>query len=318
MTVKSTLASVTTWIPSTVTPTPTPTPTPSPSYTGPLDLVPGAVVAFDQFAPSAAWLAGVNNYMVLRRDSDDDEEQFQYGGDGSAPLAAIATWAGEANIRVKTWNDGSGNTKDATAESSVFQPKWITEQVNTQPAPFFWEGFNDESRLLTPSVSFPSHGLTLIAVVNLPADAQPYPLCGMGFRSGDATYMHVEGMNLSDPNFQLLFSAATDSGAKEIGATSNEGAIPVFLGNPHIISISWTNGSRTLKVDGVIIAVTTLDAGGEIGTVSGVLALGANDAISPSTDFLHGVLAALYIWNGVQNVDAVVSLLASKYGITLP
>lgn len=65
------------------------------AYTGPLDLVPGAVVAYSVRALSAAWLGG--NLFRLRRDSDDAEVTYTADAvTGEAPVATINTWIGAA------------------------------------------------------------------------------------------------------------------------------------------------------------------------------------------------------------------------------
>jgi hypothetical protein len=67
----------------------------APSYEGPLDLVPGAAVAYGQRALSAARLG--QPLFTLRRDIDDAELEFDADAvTGEAPVAAIAAWVGAA------------------------------------------------------------------------------------------------------------------------------------------------------------------------------------------------------------------------------
>lgn len=70
-----------------------PVPAESASYTGPLDLVPGAVVAYGQRALSAA-KRGTALYTI-RRDSDDTEQSFNSNAvTGDAPVSSIQAFIG--------------------------------------------------------------------------------------------------------------------------------------------------------------------------------------------------------------------------------
>lgn len=291
----------------------------SPAYTGPLDLVPGAVVAFDQFAPSAAWLAGTNNFCILRRSSDEAELQFQYSADGSPPQDAMIAWRdaeGAATGFYKTWTDGSGNSKDATQAIGINQPVFQDSAFGDIPSPSFYPG-NDESLLATPSVTFPDGAYTVIAVVT---PASSGGISGIAFRSSAVTFMQIAVLDNYDPDAKIVFQFSTNSGLAEVGASTDVGELPVFRNTPQIISIKCANGSRTIKANGVAKASTTFDVG-SVGSISGALALGGNDANIAVADLLAGYIPAYYQWNGVKDdadVLAVTQMLATRYGITLP
>jgi len=55
-------------------------------YTGPLDIVPGAVVAYSQRAMAASW---TSNAITIRRDSDDAINPF---GRWNGPYAEYVMW----------------------------------------------------------------------------------------------------------------------------------------------------------------------------------------------------------------------------------
>src|SRR6185369_4240518 len=77
---------------------------PPPSYTGPLDVVPGAVVAYGQRAMAAANLG--SPVYTIRRDSDDAKQAFNSDATtGAVDPAAIAAFIGGGNGFIDTWND---------------------------------------------------------------------------------------------------------------------------------------------------------------------------------------------------------------------
>lgn len=101
------------------------------SYTGPLDLVPGAVVAYSVArALSAAWIG--QNVIRLLRDSDDAELDFVAGADGSVSVAAVTAWLAGANGFVVTLYDQSGNGRDATLDEDFLA--WVPSSQGGRPA----------------------------------------------------------------------------------------------------------------------------------------------------------------------------------------
>lgn len=63
-----------------------------PSYTGPLDLVPGAFFAWGQTALAASWLG--EDVSVIRRDADDATASLSVDGAGSPNTSAIQAFIG--------------------------------------------------------------------------------------------------------------------------------------------------------------------------------------------------------------------------------
>jgi len=102
-------------------------------YTGPLDLVPGAVVAYGQRALSAAKL-GTALYTI-REDGGNTTQSFNSDATtGDAPVAAITTFLNGANGYVTTWNDQSGNAVTIAQATALNQPSWIASAQNNRPA----------------------------------------------------------------------------------------------------------------------------------------------------------------------------------------
>lgn len=108
---------------------------PAPAYTGPLDLVPGALVAFSLRALSSAWRG--QNVARLRRSSDDAVLDFAADAvTGDFPSAAAIAWrdaVGAADAFVVTRYDQSGNGKDETQATVGLQPLWTPNAVGGKP-----------------------------------------------------------------------------------------------------------------------------------------------------------------------------------------
>lgn len=106
------------------------------SYTGPLDLVPGALVAFSLRALSSAWRG--QNVVRLRRSSDNAELPFAADAvTGDFPSAAAIAWRdalGAADAFVVTRYDQSGNGKNQTQSDPAYQPKWLPSEVGGKPS----------------------------------------------------------------------------------------------------------------------------------------------------------------------------------------
>lgn len=132
----------------------------SPSYTGPLDLVPGAVVAYGVRALSAAWLG--QNIFRLRRDSDDAEMNFAADAvTGEAPVAAIATWLTATTGFVVTWYDQSGNSNDITAATDANEPIF---DISSQGGRSSLESTDEDVLQKESAVTLSSWDLTFFSV----------------------------------------------------------------------------------------------------------------------------------------------------------
>ena len=78
----------------------------------------------------------------IRRDSDNDEQNFTYNGSGDLDAAGIATFVGAGSGFFAKWFDQSGNGKDATQVTTTRQPLYTASAINSLPAPTF-DGNND-------------------------------------------------------------------------------------------------------------------------------------------------------------------------------
>jgi hypothetical protein len=110
----------------------------SATYTGPLDIVSGAVVAYGQRALSAAQRGSA--LYTIRRDSDDTTHTYNSDATtGAAPAAAISSFIGGGSGFVATWTDQSGNGSDVSQATAANQPQWASNVANSRPA-FAFDG----------------------------------------------------------------------------------------------------------------------------------------------------------------------------------
>lgn len=268
------------------------------SYTGPLDLVPGALIAIDQFAPSSAYLAGDNNWTILRRSSDDALLQFQYNADGSPPLSQAVAWRdalGVANAYYATVNDGSGNGRDIVIAVDNTQPPLITSVIPTIPA--LGEPSTGATLSSIANINFTvGTPLTVFLVQNIDTDLYTQANMTQDFNANINFYNY--------PTFMEVLTSAIPS----VGDRWSEDVI-----SNGVKIIEWTVSSVgvvTLKINGVALTITG-DAEIPIPEM-----INAYIAIAPDPG-----LFAQYFWPiEMSSGDklSVRQLFAAKYGITLP
>lgn len=197
-----------------------------PEYEGPLDLVPGAVVAYGVRALSAAMLG--QNIFRLRRDSDDAESNFVADAvTGDAPVVAIATWLGEANSFVVTWYDQSGNGKNATQADTAKQPSFVLSLQGGRPG-FAFTNF--------AHIMQSAEGINLLGEVTYSA-----------VRKGDArTYLEHAGNEFSNLRTAASGSLSVDDGANLSRAIYSGLDMTTF----HVYSGATGGATHILLIDG--------------------------------------------------------------------
>ena len=90
------------------------------SFTGLLDLYPGAAAAYSLRALSAGWVAG--DVVLVRRSSDSAQLGFTAA---EVINGTLTTWTGAGDGFVTTWYDQSGEGNDATQAVTTAQPKIV-------------------------------------------------------------------------------------------------------------------------------------------------------------------------------------------------
>ena len=199
-----------------------------PTFTGLLNLYPGAAVAYSLRALSASF---VNSDIVLvRRSSDNAELGFTAT---EITNGTLTTWTGANDGFVVTWYDQSGNSRDATQSTAGNQPKIVSAGVlvtsGSFPAISFLEthnlsattsNFNQPSSVFLTSALKDLGGAQRKHFTYLDSDAPTNGII-IGNRSGKFFY-HTGNNALSTINENVnmnLWSAIFNDGSGENGSS---------------------------------------------------------------------------------------------------
>jgi hypothetical protein len=100
-----------------------------------LDLFAGAAAAYSVRKLKRSY---TGNCLRLRRTNDNAESDFGFTSTGWLDAAAIAAWqSDDALIRVVTWYDQSGNSKDMTMATALNQPSFSFTALASIAGPKF-------------------------------------------------------------------------------------------------------------------------------------------------------------------------------------
>ena len=275
-------------------------------YEGPLDLTPGAVVAYGVRALSAAWLG--ENLFRLRRDSDDAELDFAADAEtGEAPIAAIATWLDGAGGFVATWYDQSGNAKDLVQSDPELQGDYEAEFSNVKPCVSF-AGSGD---FMATAANVTLNGTNTVFLVHSRRESSGTAV-GLETATDYWAVAFLSGIETTG-NFNL--DVYQDSTGNDCGGSFQPATPP--QSTPHIVDAAWQFGGASLRQDGV--AATLLgsnDFVGNPGDITEKLAIAASSA-SPSNT-LAVKLAEVIIYSDLDADRAAVRQnQGSYYGIAL-
>lgn len=256
-------------------------------YEGPLDLVPGAAVAYSAArALSAAWLG--QPLFTLRRSSDNAELSFVADAvTGEAPSAAIEAWrdaAGAAVAALKIWNDQSGNGEDI--ETGQYTAIWGSSVQGGKP------GFVASELTVFQSAtdaSFPNGAATVFFVCS---NAMQFK-CGaskLEFDTGSTPY--------------VLLNDETNTAGGEIGAPAP---------GLYLWEAAWEFGSKSFRINGVSQTfVEDGDSGGSVGPLVGTSNINFSLAASKAVE-----LVAYAIKLSDANRLAIRQNIATYYGIEI-
>lgn len=295
------------------------------AYTGPLDLLPGAVVAFDQFAPSAAYLAGTNNYALLERSSDNATHQFQYESDGSVDQAAIILWrdaSGAATAIVREWGEAVADNvaiaPTVGAGNPAVPPTWLTNQVGGICS-FDFDG-STQFLGTESNITLPDGAYTIFAVVkNDSANGIDENYAGIG------AYDYVQALG-TECDFlagegRMAHALATSDGFGTDGIDKTSTRSATFSNSAyHILTLAFSFSAFTFRCDGAAIALANDESVAPVASIAGKLGIGNDDGVE-AYQLWDGKIAALYIYNGIKSgaeISTVEGKLATNFGITLP
>jgi len=114
-----------------------------PSYTGVLDLYPGAGVAYSVRRLSGSYFGGA---FRVRRSSDNVEQDIGFLANGNLNEAQLTSFIGVNDGFIAGWYDQSGNGNNANQTNAINQPKIVSSGVvnklNLKPVITF-DGIND-------------------------------------------------------------------------------------------------------------------------------------------------------------------------------
>lgn len=243
----------------------------SPAYVGPLDLVPGAVVAYSLRALSAAWRG--QNVARLRRSSDNATMDFAADAvTGDFPSAAAIAWrdaAGAADAYVVTRYDQSGNGKDETQATAGVQPLVVFNATNGKPVIYYKAG-GDDRRLSTSADINYTDAMTTFFVGKADSGAVGN-ICGGG------------DVNGGDHGFQVANDIATQTGSPTAGYL---GSMIFSDEYNEIASCATTNDPQATIESYFAVGMTVSDSADGTVRLNGTLQAVTNErtAITPFSD----------------------------------
>lgn len=297
-----------------------------PAYSGPLDIVTGAVAAYSQRALSTANLG--SPLYTIRRDSDDTTQSFSSDGTtGDAPVADITTFLGGANGFIETWNDQSASAADASQATLSIQPSWVASANNSLPGIYFPNTGGTTPGpvfylLSSNDLSFTSGGATVFAVVEV-SSANPYS----NFIFATTNAVTNAGVDLVVP-FGLPEAAGgfycdieLNDGTEAAGGDS-AGPVASIPDQYALIEGAIAFGTWSIKVNGVALSQFDSSDTGALGAFNaGPITIGADGpAETLGADALLGTLQELIIYSGVvsdANRTLIRQNIATYYGITI-
>jgi hypothetical protein len=266
-------------------------------YEGPLDLVPGAIMAYSVRALSLAMLG--EPVFRLRRDSDDAELDFSADAvTGEPPVSEITTWLNGADGFVTVLYDQSGNGQHMSQETAAMQPSYLANQQNGMPSVSF-PSSSSSYILQTPDnlVEYPNGELSSFSVTMNEMALGVY---------GDTDY--VEIANGTAAKLDLFIDPDIRAGAR-----FEDGAVPVEYAVWDGVA---ETGTRNYRVNGSALATSIIyDNETLSGSITGQGFLFGFDPVVANKviEFLsYGTI----ITN--ENRTLVRQNMATFYGITLP
>ena len=262
-------------------------------YEGPLDIVPGAVVAYGQRALSSA-KRGTALYTIRESGGDTTQSFSSDASTGEAPAAAVTTFL--------NGNDGFGTVwmDQGTAEANVLQAtanlqlEWLAGEVNTRPA-FVWVGLDFKRMVSTATFDWNGGAATIFLV----AKNNIQVLADSALEYVDLQVGTNNWISLSD----------------NTGAVAG-GAYTVDMSSYRVIDCICETGLKNYKSNGANQTLDTdFDADGPIANLEG-LTMRVGKLSNEASGGIAEVLMYAEILTDQQRSD-IRSNIATYYGITL-
>jgi len=285
---------------------------PPPSYTGPLDVVPGAVVAYGQRAMAAANLG--SPVYTIRRDSDDATQAFNSDATtGAVDPAAIAAFIGGGNGFITTWNDYGTAGEDGVQATNGSQPAWTASVFGSVPA---LSGDGSDDFLATAgNIVLANGAFTYVFVIDSSSIGGALAGINSDQVSGAGEYIGAGlfGVGLGPTDFKFFCDASSDgANTNEAGGTSHNATVAAS----NVVVIRWDGTNTSYRINGVDVTPNLSFDFGTVGSITGPLALFAADAVPAS--FLLGKIGEGLIYDTYLSDGDTTSLeanISTYYGI---
>lgn len=285
----------------------------APSYTGPLDLVPGAFVAYGNRAMAGANIGSA--VYTVRRDSDDATQVFNSQSDGSVDVSTVTNFLGGANGFIASWNDKGSSGANLVQATGAKQPSWIASANNNIPGLQFLNAPSATVENLQATVNCPGAS-TFFCVYkrnSVGAINQNAELTSI-YDAGFDNYIYLDSGSWIGPDRALsVDQLEIDPYAETTGISSTNA---LLVGSYILVEMSISSSNLDFKINGTAISVVPFKDGVLLGFADGTLNLGGY----VDTSGLNGIVQEL-IWYptelSAEDRTLIRQNIATYYGITL-
>ncbi len=277
-------------------------------YTGPLDIVPGAVVAYGQRALSAARLG--SPLYTIREDAGDTTQSFSSDAvTGEAPVAEITAFLAGANGFVTTWNDQSANAADVSQAVSNIQPGFVLDAIpalkqqgNT--------GYLEASPTLDSFSAITAFFVVSSAIGGHASKAIDWYSSGSGFIT-----INMNPGAVSFAIGEIDVDNGSDDGTHEAGTTTGQWLSDT---SPVIVVVRSSGGTPDVSVNGITPLAATPYGDNVFGPTGVITYVNTPSFGSGAADtlFREEIVYNSALSDG--DVTAILQNIAAANGITLP
>ena len=245
------------------------------AYVGPGDIVSGAAFWGGLRAYSSATIG--TNAIRLRRDSDQDEEDFITLAGGHLDVASVATWKGGANAFVVKLYDQSGNGNDAFRNTAGEQGAFTLAGLGSLPI-----------------MDFSTTSTRLVGISAIASGADNFTYSGVVNHNSTATQD-----NLAVIDVQLGFNPGGGNPNNAFIYGGNAPTVACSDTNWHGITVAFDLTNTDFNIDGVQSIVNP-------GSISG--------SGSPITigNSLHGKFVELGAWPATFSGGDITSMYTNQ------
>jgi hypothetical protein len=242
-----------------------------------LDLYPNAAAAYSLRKLRTEYTGSA----IRVRRTDLTEANIGFTSYGYLDTSALTTFCGGDNGFITTWYDQSGNGRNATQSTAIFQPQIVSAgsvlNVNSKPSLQF-----DQDRFNIPTISIALNSLSIISVVKSDSATSN----GIVFSNPDPNRLYMGSIRSS-----TLYFGYNDSGTKfNLGAATTNQELLEFYAGTNANAYRNTNASTQITS-----ATTTLNADN--------LSIGSYRQLSAVGDFYDGNIQEIIMYTSDQSTN---------------